>query len=524
MKEFLVMLNDVLIQLDAGEKISADKLEPINTKYQSLSEIEKEKSKLVLIELLGDNYSAKIYFFSFFLEIFRDKRWIFMIQETLVTKKYPLWARINDLRQYGRYLFMNPSFYEEDKEYGNHMVLYQNILDELCERMHTDFDYIPYAERSKKVILIVSQLLYNNTHAPTKRLEYIYKRYQKMGYQVSCVVCFYQGIEGHWVTKTMFNNISGQTGVFQIDFNGFMIEGYNLVLGEADYVSKLEKAVNSIWNEKPELVLEIGDQTLLAGLCSRFTTLVTMGCTSNLAISNAPIIATPASFPEEEWNRKKQLLNRDQILIEVKHNIHEDDTRNECIVYEKATFGISEESFVIIIAGTRLDTEIKDSFIEIMYQILEMDEHFVIAVIGDCENLKQRIVKDKKEKCIVFLGVQKNFKETIAIGDIFLNPPRLGGGSSGYFAIMEEVPVITLDHCDVQGNVGMDFVCESMEQMPALVWKYYKDAQFMNKQKQNCRKRVQERAKVDGMKGFQKLNQTVKEYTLQREEKEDASI
>lgn len=524
MKEFLIMLNDVIIKLDAREKISADILEIMNDKYQSLTENEKEKSRQILIDLFVDNYFARIFFFSFFLEIFRDKRWLFVIRETLMTKKYPLWGRINDLKQYMRFSFMNPSFYEEDKEYGNHMELYQNILNELYDKMEIDIDYIPYAERSKKVVLIVSQLLYNTSHAPTKKLKYIYKCYERMGYQVRCVVCFYQGIEGNWGAKTMYNNISNQMGEFQIDFDGYQLEGYNLVLRESDYISTLEKAVYSIWNEKPEFVLEIGDQTLLAGLCSRFTTLVTMGCTSNLAISNAPIIATPVSFPEEEWNRKKQILDRDQLLVEVKHNIDELDMKNECITYKKATFGISESSFVIIIAGTRLDEEIKDAFIEIMYQILEMDEHFVIAVIGDCIKLQQRIVKDKKENRIIFLGVQKAFKETIAIGDIFLNPPRLGGGSGGYFAIMEEVPVITLDHCDVQGNVGMDFVCKSIENMPALVWKYFKDEEFMSKQKENCRKIIQERVNVDGMKSFQMLTHTVKQYTLQREENENASI
>ena len=55
MKEFLIMLNDVIIKLDAREKISADILEIMNDKYQSLTENEKEKSRQILIDLFGDN-------------------------------------------------------------------------------------------------------------------------------------------------------------------------------------------------------------------------------------------------------------------------------------------------------------------------------------------------------------------------------------------------------------------------------------------------------------------------------------
>lgn len=65
MKEFLIMLNDVIIKLDAREKISADILEIMNDKYQSLTENEKERSRQILIDLFGDNYFARIFFFSF---------------------------------------------------------------------------------------------------------------------------------------------------------------------------------------------------------------------------------------------------------------------------------------------------------------------------------------------------------------------------------------------------------------------------------------------------------------------------
>lgn len=73
MKEFLIMLNDVIIKLDAREKISADILEIMNDKYQSLTENEKERSRQILIDLFGDNYFARIFFFSFFLKFFGIK-------------------------------------------------------------------------------------------------------------------------------------------------------------------------------------------------------------------------------------------------------------------------------------------------------------------------------------------------------------------------------------------------------------------------------------------------------------------
>lgn len=265
--------------------------------------------------------------------------------------------------------------------------------------------------------------------------------------------------------------------------------------------------------------MEIGDHTVLADLCTESTTVVSMGCTKKLPITCAPVIASMITYTKEEKQMHKQILNSNQCVVELKCDIEQINAQKQREVYTKETFGLSDEDFVIIIAGNRLDDEIKDSFIHIIYHILEQNEHFVIAVIGDCVSLKSRMKHDR----IYYWGSQIHFRETIGVGDVFLNPPRQGGGTGAIFAIFETVPVITLNDCDVQINVGSDFVCSDPDEVPACIYRYYSDTEFMERQKENCRKRAKILRDPDGGKSFQILCDKVKKAAQQDYQKENDS-
>ena len=84
---------------------------------------------------------------------------------------------------------------------------------------------------------------------------------------------------------------------------------------------------------------------------------------------------------------------------------------------------------------------------------------------------------------------------------------------------MEEVPVITLGDCDVEQNSGKEFVCGSIEEMPKLVYQYYTDKEFMDRQKENCRKETMAKTNVDNEKELRKIHDAVKECADRWEEK-----
>lgn len=101
---------------------------------------------------------------------------------------------------------------------------------------------------------------------------------------------------------------------------------------------------------------------------------------------------------------------------------------NSKIVYSKEDLGIREDAFLIIISGNRLDVEITEEFLEVLYKIIKIGDNISIMFIGKAESIKVKIKNELKNK-FYFLGHVDHFLQAIAVGDLFLNPPRQGGGT-----------------------------------------------------------------------------------------------
>lgn len=518
-KVFLNIIQQMLKEMEENLEFSSQTLCSMKLAYQNLTEEERERSLHMVYEVFRENYEVAIYLFGVILQETRDKKAFFYVIRLLSSKEYSLWERLNDSYQF-RMLLFTDSLLKENEEYFNMKRVYEGFLNEIRQKTGCFYPVIPFQKREKKIVITVSQIL-NIYHAPTNYLARIFRCLEITGYDVECFVCHFPGTDGYWNwgRRFTYQNIMQETGPFAYTLEDVKIKGYNLELHGSDYIETLHTAVAMIWEKKPEYVLEIGSETILAGLCREFTTTVTMGMTDALPITNAQLIVSWAKAFQKQKEIWGKFLEEEQTVVPMKFMVHKlgaEETRRK---YQKKDFGIPEDAFVLIIAGNRLDYEIKDSFETVVFRMLEQDEHFVVAVIGECPALKQRFLKSKWKERFYFLGNQRDFRGAIGMGDLFINPPRQGGGTGGLFAMMEGVPVITLGDCDVAENSGEEFVCGSMEEMPKLVYRYYTDREFSDRQKENCRKEAMARTGIDNEKELWKLHEAVEKYAGRWEEK-----
>jgi glycosyltransferase involved in cell wall biosynthesis len=109
--------------------------------------------------------------------------------------------------------------------------------------------------------------------------------------------------------------------------------------------------------------------------------------------------------------------------------------------------------------------------------------------------------------------------DVIAVTDLFVNPPRQGGGGGALRALAVGVPVVTYPDCDVSNITGKDFCCHDMSEMQEQMQRYMEDKSFYIAQQQKAREVYQEREKdADSvMDEVQKMLQQVDEW-LQRGE------
>ncbi len=130
--------------------------------------------------------------------------------------------------------------------------------------------------------------------------------------------------------------------------------------------------------------------------------------------------------------------------------------------YERSSFGLKKEDFVAVIIGNRLDYELSDGFLAAMDRLIQrFGMHFLI--IGKISDTKRITNAVKNKQNLHFAGHLKDVQCAIRLADIYCNPPRQGGGRSGFEALVNAVPVITLKYGDVYYTCGDEFAVDRLE-------------------------------------------------------------
>jgi hypothetical protein len=291
------------------------------------------------------------------------------------------------------------------------------------------------------------------------------------------------------------------------------IKGYHIQYTDENYLEETRKALVDIAEYNPAFILTVGDANILADLCCQFTTVCAMACVNKPAHTVSNAIVRYFRCTQAEHQNYLACIRPEQKIFEMVHidEIH----RHSEVVYKKMDYGIAEEAFVILIAGNRLDTEVDTEVKKMLSDILQAND-VIFAFIGDCPKLEMELKNAINAEHYVFLGTTSDFKEIMKIGNLFLNPPRQGGGTGAVYALQNEVPVLTLPECDA-AQVGEDFICEKLEDMPGIVDRYIHDAGFMEQQKENCRKRVKEIYGVDSLENIKTFCEELTAYIKAQE-------
>jgi glycosyltransferase involved in cell wall biosynthesis len=271
-------------------------------------------------------------------------------------------------------------------------------------------------------------------------------------------------------------------GNFTIDYLGIKIHGYQIRVNK-DCREELVELLQEIYAWKPYLIYNMGSENLIADLCGSFTTEVTIPFSSNYPISDGEYLILARNLQKNDTEFTDYIEKKKQTLIE---SIFVYKLQDPLKKYIKSDFDIPERSFVIVIVGARLDVEIDDGFVEILRQLLAQDLAYYLVFMGYFTRFEERKNKIGFADRIKYLGFQDDVRGVINIADIYLNPPRKGGGTSSVEALSEGVPVLTLPECDVANSVGEQFIYSDLKELPALVSRYKNDREFYRQQSKNA--------------------------------------
>lgn len=469
---------------------------------------------------IGDDWSDGIYLFSYLLYIIKDAKIIKYINNALMHNNIDALSVINYIYQIGVLTFGN-AIDVSNKLFLQTDGIYISAVNDISSRINKEkLAYIPFAERKKGTVIVAARSILAEVHAPTMIMCNIYNYLQKLGYNVIVLIGYMGGVQEDKKNDVYYhavdNSLVETTQKLQTDHFGLCINVCNIAFTSQFFYQELEMAVDYVRGVNPEFIIDIGGMNIIADVCSRFTTVCSFPCVGTPVHSAAPVIVRRFHCEGEAEKIYDSYLTQDQKVYELM--IANELTAVSKISRQNAATGDKKEGFILLIVGNRLDREITDEFLNMLNGILESEPEVYVKVIGECNELRDRIrVSDNSDRYI-FVGYADNLQESMAEGDLFVNPPRTGGGTGATLALKNRTPIVTLGNCDVALR-GEGFVCESLERYPDIIKKYIHDAEFMKMQQEYCEQQDKLLNNVDSIGNMKKFCEQLQEYIIAEEEK-----
>lgn len=103
------------------------------------------------------------------------------------------------------------------------------------------------------------------------------------------------------------------------------------------------------------------------------------------------------------------------------------------------------------------------------------------------EKYSTNVIFDKQS---IYMGTQSDVLAILDNIDLYVNPDRIGGGTSVIEAMYKAIPVITLNHGDVALGAGEEFCVNTYEEITESIFRYMNDIEYYRIMSQKAKERA----------------------------------
>lgn len=457
--------------------------------YLQMQDDEKETFYNKLTSELQQDAELYSLVLSTFYFISLDQKCLHLIEELLLTETFDIFTTDTICFQLNNIRFRDQSIVSD---YGKQRAINRLLL----ERFEKDYslvpEYIPYEKRNKKRIVIETDCLLSSLHAPSHLIFEMCKVLQcELNYEVFVLVNMpetkTERMQQFWFLPYARNYDKKLKGDFKINYEGTSIIGYQLTAC-ADTMQELETVLKRIEAWNPFCIWHIGGSGFLHDIYRNMTTVLSMSCTDGYSVSEAAVMVSYMQSNSEAVREQIAYIEKQgQNIVNIKWALeHRESGKN----YSRTAFGIPEDSFLICIVGNRLKDEMSEEFLDMMQELVLRHKNFCLCIIGSCPD---NVFPNLSEKQVKYLGFCDDLLDVIKLTDLFVNPPRKGGGGGAVRAIAMGVPVVTLPACDVANVVDAEFFVQDLGQMKQRIEKYAADREYYQLHQEKARELYQKR-------------------------------
>ncbi len=465
----------------------------------------KEKLFQMLEKDFSDDVRSQIYLLSILLKCTHDIRIIEQIIRLITSGN--LDSYYGSVLEYEIAYELFTHQYEQEISYPLKREIHSFNVNNFKNILQVTEDYQPFHNRNKNRIVVITEQLLDIKHAPSKIiLEQCYALNKGLGLDILLFVCpitmSYEDQSGwhEFMRQNYLNELNGDyiikyedgkilsapkdpDGIFYIQYKDAVFRGKQVPFIQ-EYLQMQKLILNVIKEYNPLFVYNIDSINPIADLCSNFTTVVSSLLSYGYPVSESQVLLYLDNHMTSGDGRSSYSVLEDtkQIAMNMKWHF---DIEEPDVSYSKTDFGIEESEFVIAIVGNRLSVEITEEFIQLLESILRIDPRVSIMLIGIFPNPYEKFKNSIFQNRIHSVGYQEKLAAALGAADLFLNPPRIGGGTSALYALYVGVPVITLPDCDVAYNVRNDYVCRNSDEIVETVKKYVADHEYYEQQRKH---------------------------------------
>lgn len=386
-------------------------------------------------------------------------------------------------------MFVHSGKLESD---GNKHLIWQ-LLENTVREFEREFadmlEPIPAEELDGSFALILTDQLLGQNHGPTKtaleRAKTIITQLKKQTMLINTAECLSQRgkILFYGVNKARYIEQYGQED--KIIWNGCAVPFFQCDNNMPNY-RDIAMLLTLVRDRKPSLVIDIGGSSIVSNLINRMIPVLSIGlCPSDLAPTTAICQVLSRELKTEDIELLSFFGKTEKNVI---RSVFTSELRVQTAQVSREELGIPKDKFVLVSVGSRLNEEIDSAFADMLNKI-ESDD-ICVVFIGPFSRYEEFCRDNPKLKDkLISLGRRNDVLACLEVCDLYVNPYRKGGGTSGVEALYKGVPVLTVDYGDVAVNAGEDFTIGSYDEMPELIMKYKNDGDFYKEQSDKAKAR-----------------------------------
>jgi len=397
--------------------------------------------------------------------------------------KYNLWASCRAL------MFILPSLYSKEV-YKKYLEVYLEIVNEYKNGVGFKGQSIPYSERDHSFVILITSQFIDFVHGPTKSCFFRAKALKIFGKKEVMIIntndLFPEIVRLPLFWKNGHNSKDELNEIDYLNDGEVKIPFFQTACGEEPDVNSIEVILNTIEELKPDYIVNIGGFNITASLANELIPVLLVGMApGQLQYDGTDYFTCSLSDLDNAMEYARYLGAKEGALIP---SVFTSDLKTQKERHTREELGIPSNAVVACVVGSRLDIEIDKEFIDF---ICGLDDIFVYFIGRFHKYDRICMEKDRLKQMSQSSGFVNDILSYMDLCDIYINPKRLGGGTSSVEAMSKGVVPVALDFGDVSYNVGDEFVVGSYDEMAVRIRRLTTDNNYLREMSKKAKERAE---------------------------------